>query len=248
MEYKERFYPESKYGGFTDVDSTVNFYFRVNSQLSNFSTVLDIGCGRGQYVDDPVDIRRNLQILKGKCKKVIGIDVDENAKDNPCIDEFRLIDIKDAWPIEDETIDLCISDWSLEHIENPDLFFSESWRVLKPKGVLCIRTANLLHYRSLFARLIPEKFHEKVLKSAQRGTWRKQQDIFPTVYRCNTIGKIKRMFSNYKFSDIVVYGYQSEPAYLSFSPFTYALGKLYQRFAPKILAVSLFAFAKKLSI
>jgi SAM-dependent methyltransferase len=248
MEYKERFYPESKYGGFTDVDSTVNFYFRVNSQLSNFSTVLDIGCGRGQYVDDPVDIRRNLQILKGKCKKVIGIDVDENAKDNPCIDEFRPIDGQDIWPIEDETIDLCLSDWSLEHIENPDLFFRECSRVLKPGGYLFVRTSNLFHYRTLFDMLIPNKYHDVILRAAQRGSWRKESDVFPTVYKCNTKYKIKRLLAKHNFSNAVVYGYQAEPAYLSFSRFTYALGKLYQSLAPRTFAVALFAFATKISI
>ena len=91
MDYKQKYYPESKFGGFTDIDGTVSFYFRLNSLINASSTIADIGCGRGSFSEDPIIIRRNLRILKDKCKKVIGIDVDKAAKHNPFISEFRLI-------------------------------------------------------------------------------------------------------------------------------------------------------------
>lgn len=73
-------------------EAYVVFYTRVHSLLSPDSIVLDIGCGRGRAVDDPVPLRRQLRTLKGKCRHVIGIDVDPAAAANPCIDEFRAID------------------------------------------------------------------------------------------------------------------------------------------------------------
>jgi SAM-dependent methyltransferase len=245
MEYKRRYYPECIYGGFTDVDSTLHFYLRVNSIIKEPAVILDIGCGRGQYSEDPIKIRKDLQILCGNGRQVIGIDIDHQAEQNPYLDEFRLLDGNGPWPIESASIDLCLSDWSLEHIQDPELFFSESWRVLKPGGILCIRTSNLYHYRSIIARVIPERFHQAILKIAQKGTWRKDEDVFPTVYRCNTIGKIKKMLSKHQFEDIVVYGFQSEPAYLSFSRLAYRLGVIYQRLIPKVFAITIFSFAKK---
>ena len=50
MTPRERFYPESRFGGFTDVDGTIAFYARVHSQLTPSSVVLDVGCGRGGAV------------------------------------------------------------------------------------------------------------------------------------------------------------------------------------------------------
>ena len=134
MDHKSIYYPESKFGGFTDIDGTIAFYIRVNSLINHSSVVLDVGCSRGTYAKDPISVRRELRIFKGKCKKVIGIDVDEIANDNPFIDEFNLIQ-SSHWPLQDDSVDVCICDSVLEHVENPDLFFSECQRVIKRGGV-----------------------------------------------------------------------------------------------------------------
>jgi len=42
----------------------------------------------------------------------------------------------------------------------------------------------------------------------------------------------------------VVYGYEAEPSYLSFSKSAYRLGVLHQRFAPRFLKPVIFAFGK----
>ena len=82
MTFKETFYPETRFGGYTDIDGTVAFYHRVNSLLKPSDVVLDVGCGRGEYVDDPVAIRKGLRVLRGKVAKVIGLDVDPAAQTN----------------------------------------------------------------------------------------------------------------------------------------------------------------------
>ena len=92
MNYKSIYYPESKFGGFTDVDGTMAFHIRTNSLITPSSVVLDVGCGRGAYAEDTVSIRRDLRIFKNKCKKVIGIDLDRSAAENPFLDEFHLME------------------------------------------------------------------------------------------------------------------------------------------------------------
>jgi len=62
--YKLSFYPESKFGDFTDIDFTIRFYTRINSLIKQTDIVLDIGCGRGALIDDKIEYRRNLRILK----------------------------------------------------------------------------------------------------------------------------------------------------------------------------------------
>jgi SAM-dependent methyltransferase len=141
MAFKHIYYPESRFGGFTDIDGTMAFYVRVNALLEPHFVVIDFGCGRGAHRDDPVLIRRQLKILKGKVYQVIGLDVDPPAAENPFIDEFHLLE-SDHWPLQDNSAHLCISDAVLEHLERPDSFFSEAQRVLRDNGYLCIRTAN----------------------------------------------------------------------------------------------------------
>lgn len=240
MNKKEKFYPETRFGGYTDIDGTIIFYNRINSLISPTFVVLDVGCGKGGFSSDPVIFRKNLMILKGKVKKVIGIDIDKNAQVNPFIDEFRLIE-SPTWPIEDNSIDLIVCNFVLEHIENPTEFFSEIQRVLRNGGFLCIRTLNLFGYIALAAKIIPNKYHSKVTTLVQES--RKEDEVFPTVYKCNSFSKLKKYLKSSGF-DYVVYGYEAEPSYLSFSTIAYFFGVLYQRYAPSFLKNTLLAFGK----
>lgn len=238
MGYKERFYPEAKFGGFTDIDGTIAFYNRVNSLLDRAFVVLDVGCGRGAHNEDPVPLRKNLRILKGKVAKVIGIDVDKSAQDNPFLDEFHLIE-GDSWPVEGNSIDLIVCDNVLEHILNPDQLFFEIRRVLRDGGYLCIRTSNRWSYIAIAAMLILNKYHSKVTSVVQDG--RREEDVFPTVYRCNSILKLKSTMKKNGI-ECVVYGYEAEPTYLLFSKIIYWGGVMHQRFAPRFIKPAIFAF------
>ncbi len=236
-----RYFPESEFGGFTDLDGTIAFFLHVNSLIRGNDTVLDVGCGRGEYADDSVAMRRDLRSLKGKCEKVIGIDVDPVADTNPCIDEFRIIS-DSRWPIDDSSIDVCVTDFVVEHVADPDDFFSEAFRVLKPGGFFCIRTSNAVGYVGIGSRLIPNTYHSKVVDKVQDS--REEEDVFPTYYRCNTVWKLRRLLKNHGFQGCA-YGYEAEPAYLAFSRIAYYLGTLHQKFAPQSLKVTIFAFGKK---
>ena len=242
MKYQETYYPESKFGGFSDIDGTIAFYTRIHSLLEGSHTLLDIGCGRGAHIiEDQVRYRKSLRIFKGKCKKVIGIDVDPLAQSNPFLDEFLLIE-REEWPIDDGSVDLALCDWVLEHLEEPELFFSEAARILKPGGYFCIRTANKNSYVVLLSKMIPDCYHSSILTKVQ--TTRKEDDIFPTLYKVNTTKVIRHYLNKYGF-DNYVYNYEAEPSYLSFSRFAYWLGVLHQKYAPRFLKLAIFAFGKK---
>jgi len=241
MNYLNIYYPESRFGGFTDVDGTITFYTRVKSLVDPSSVVVDVGCGRGMYGEDPVAVRRENRILKGRCAKVIGIDVDPVGESNPYIDEFRRIE-NAQWPLENESVDVVVSDCVLEHIEDPEAYFAECSRVLKPGGYLCIRTANANSYIGLISRMVPNRLHAAVLKRAKHS--KKEEDIFPTVYRCNTRRKMASTLDQHGF-DSCVYEHESEPYYLSFSKFFYHLGVLHQRLALSFFKAAIFAFGQK---
>jgi hypothetical protein len=219
MEYKSLYYLETPFGGFTDIDGTIAFYVRINSLITTSCVLLDVGCGRGSYGEDQIAFRRELRMFKDKCKKVIGIDVDPAARENRFLDEFRHIE-SNRWPVDDGTVDICICDNVLEHVEEP----------------------NLMSYIGMLSKLIPGRLHAIVLGKVQSK--RKEKDVFPTLYRCNTQGKVRSMLEKYGF-DHCVYGYEAEPSYLSFSRFFYLLGVIHQRFIPNIFKVTIFAFGKK---
>jgi SAM-dependent methyltransferase len=241
ISYKPLFYPESAFGGFTDIDGTIRFYTRVNSLVDSHSVVLDVGCGIGVYERDPVPLRRQLRTFKGRCGRVVGIDVDEAARVNPALDEFRRID-QQRWPLDDSGIDVCVADHVLEHLDDPEGFFSECQRVIRPGGCLCIRTPNLISYIGLLSRLVPNGWHGSLLRRVQES--RQESDVFPTRYRCNTTRRIASLLGRYGFSHCV-YQHEPEPSYLSFSRLGYGLGVLHQRFAPRPLRTVIFAFGKR---
>jgi SAM-dependent methyltransferase len=243
-EMMERFYPESAFGGFTDVDGTIRFHVRVRSLVESGSVVLDVGCGRGAYAESELRIIRDLRTLRGAVKHVIGIDVDPAAATNPCIDEFRLLD-GDTWPIPDASVDVLVSDWVLEHVQNPAGFFAECARVVRPGGYICLRTTNRLGYVSVISRLVPSALHARILKSAQRG--RDERDVFPAVYRCNTARALRKQLGTHGF-ERCVYGIESEPRYLNFSSLIYALGVAYQRWVPRLFTNVLVAYGRRLPI
>lgn len=237
----DRYYPENRFGGFTDADGSLLFYARVQELIPNGAAVLDVGCGRGMQANDPVAVRRALRDLRTHADRVIGIDVDDVGETNPLIHEFRRID-GPTWPVESESVDVAVADWVLEHVPDPPAFFSEMARVLKNGGVVCMRTSNVRSAIGLAAKIIPNRMHARVLEKTGHG--RAAHDVFPTVHRCNTVGALRRGLERSGF-DACVYGYEAEPQYLNFSRMAYALGVLHQRFAPRAIRASIFAFARK---
>ena len=238
---KLRIYPERAFGGFSDIDGTVLFYTRIRALLTTSSIVLDVGCGRGEYADDAVAFRRKHRILRGSCAKVIGLDVDLAASSNPFIDVFHLLN-GSVWPIGNETIDVCVMDWVVEHLPDPLAAFKEMHRVLKPGGAACLRTTNRLSIPGIGATLIPNRLHAKALQFLQER--RKEEDVFPTLHRCNTVSSLRKTLDAAGLES-VAYGYESEPAYFAFSAAAFAaMGRL-RGFIPSRFRTTLFGFARK---
>ncbi|MEO8660328.1 MAG: methyltransferase domain-containing protein [Bryobacteraceae bacterium] len=237
-----RGYPEIEFGGFSDVDGTVRFFSRVSALLTPDAVVVDFGCGRGAQTEDPVAYRRDISNFRGRVRKVVGIDVDRAGAGNSTIDEFRHLLPDGIWPIESSTVDVVLSSFVMEHLPDPELFFSEAARVLRRGGYVCLRTPNVWGYVAVAARMIPERLHKKVLKRVQPK--RLDEDIFPTLYRCNSLWKLRRQLSKHGF-DGLAYGYEAEPSYLNFSSVAYRMGVWIHKFLPGPVRSAIFAFGRK---
>jgi SAM-dependent methyltransferase len=241
LSLQERHYPESRFGDFTDVDGTIAFYVRVDELLPPDGVALDVGCGRGTQGDDPIRTSRSLRTLRGRCRRVIGLDVDAEAAANPFVDEFRAIE-GDRWPVETGSVDLCVADFVLEHVDDPERFVAESARALRPGGHLCVRTINAWSYLGLASRLVPNRLHPRLLGRVQPA--RRADDVFPVRYRCNSLRRLRAVLDRHGF-DAAVYGYEAEPDYLAFSPLAYRLGVWHERLAPSAIRVGIHAFARR---
>ncbi len=238
-----RMYPEIGAGGYSRIDGTVEFFARINALLKPEMVVVDFGAGRGRtIVDDDVSYRRELCQLKGKCRYVIGMDVAPVVMENPGLDEAHVITPESVLPLEDESIDLIVSDHVFEHIADPQLLREEFYRILKPGGWVCARTPNRWGYIGLGTNLVPNRFHTLVLKRLQRE--RKEVDVFPTTYRLNTRRAVRRYFSPDRIENYM-YGISSEPAYFGSSAFFWRIAQLWARLVPELMSATWMIFLRK---
>lgn len=114
-------------------------------KLSNIHTegikILDIGCGTGStlfYIHEYIN----------KNAEFYGVDLERNSY-LPEFIKFEKCDIEEQkLPFEDESFDIVISNFVIEHLRKPERLFTEAKRVLKKKGVFYCSTE---YYISLFA-------------------------------------------------------------------------------------------------
>ena len=206
----KRLYPELAVGGFTRDDKTVDFYSRIGALLTPESVVVDFGAGRGGFLDDSPSYVRSLQLLKGRVSRVIGIDIDPVVLENPSVDEAQVWTPGDPVELPDASVDVIVSDYTFEHIDDPGLVLPELKRIVKPGGWICARTPNRWGYIALSARAVPNRHHARVVARVQPG--REAQDVFPTRYRLNTLKAVRQAFPEPEWE---VFGYtvNGEPVY-----------------------------------
>jgi SAM-dependent methyltransferase len=172
-------------------DSIVPFLGVAQLLAAESKVVVDVGCGRGSIADGRDD--RLFADLRGPGRTVIGIDLDPVGATNPLLDEFRLIDPDLRWPLDDASIDLAVSDFTLEHVDDPRAFVAELARTLRPGGVFVGRTVSRYSPLSAVARAVPNDRHSRWLKVLQPR--RLERDVFPTRYRMNSERELRALFA-----------------------------------------------------
>ncbi|WP_018331181.1 class I SAM-dependent methyltransferase [Actinomycetospora chiangmaiensis] len=204
-------FPEFGAGGYTRLDGTVEFYFRVGSLLRPTDVVVDLGAGRGKFLEDPVPARRELQRLRPRCAELIGLDVDPAVRENPALTRAEVYDPAGAFPLADASVDMIVSNWTFEHVANPEVLAAEVDRVLRPGGWLCARTPRKWGVVGMSARLVPNGLHHAFLHRLQPA--KQERDTFPVAYELNSREALRRWFPEHRF-DHHVYATSAEPAYV----------------------------------
>lgn len=240
---KTRFYPEYKAGGFTSADGTVEFYQRVNALIERHFTVLDFGAGRGAWYDEDVGhYRRKLRTIRGKVRSVVGCDVDRAVLQNGSLDDAVLLDGSGVLPFDDSSFNLVVADYVLEHISDPAAFSKELDRILAPGGWFCARTPNKYGYTALTTRIIPNKYHSRILRFVQPS--RREVDVFPTVFKINSASDLEQFFPK-QYYEHFSYRYEVEPAYHFDSRLIYAFCLFLNRLLPDVMKSTMMVFLRK---
>ena len=155
--------------------------------------IVDLGCGPGLLSKELKGIIPN--------GKIIGIDQSADmlniAKENANIETIKAL--SEELPIDDRSIDLLVSRFSLTYWHNPKDSFSEIYRVLKPNGIVVMELLNKKypHWKIFFRKIA------MIFKGAG---WvaRYHADAFKTAY---SIENVKNLFKNSGFKNINIIGH-----------------------------------------
>lgn len=163
-------------------------YLKEFEKLNKGSLVLEIGCGGGIESYRLSKIGLNILVsdisigMVSKAKSII-----ENPNDNGSIN-FLVCDAEDL-PFSDNTIDSILIVASLHHLPNPDKFFVEASRVLKPGGLLVVGfEPNRWPYYTVYPFM---RFIGKFIKKSSL----REEDV--SIGDIETEGFVKRDFVNF---------------------------------------------------
>jgi SAM-dependent methyltransferase len=186
--------------------------------LRQGDVVLDIGCGH-----EAPDLKK-LSVLS-LSKILVGLDVTKFYRQTDNLVHLITANASNIC-LKKDSVNLVISRSVLEHLNNPLAVFTEVHRVLKGDGYFIFLTPNIYDYSALFAKLIPDRYHEYIVSKTEG---RKAEDIFPTFYKVNSHKSIHNYAKLTGFK-IVNFEYLGQyPAYLTFNPLLFLLGTAYDK-------------------
>jgi len=176
--------------------------------------VAHLGCGH-----DQVEVRECF--LKSR---IVGFDMDLAAltRYRPT---FCVLANLEMIPVQDNSFDLLISEFVLEHLKDPGRVFAECHRILRPGGEFIFLTINRNSIPAWVARVTPLYFHRWIKRMLPRPT--QDEDVFPTYYRCNRYSTLSQILKHYRFEEIDFQYLDGSFDYLQFSPLLYRLGNLF---------------------
>lgn len=185
--------------------------------------LLDAGCGRTAPV---------LRGLAGRVERALGVDLLGFTEVPPGAELVRA-DVA-ALPFQGASVDLVVARSLFEHLREPQAVYRELARVLRPGGAVLFMTGNMWDYGTLIARLVPNRFHARVVRAVEG---RLEEDTFPTAYRSNTQRDVRRLAEGAGLRVARIEYLSQYPNYMMFSGFAFALGMAYERLVSRFHAL-----------
>jgi SAM-dependent methyltransferase len=178
---KARYFPQSQ-------NCQEQYENLIERYLEKDTIWLDAGCG---HILLHYGGEKKSHQFAGTVKTVVGIDADLNGLSKNYIIHHRAVGDLGSLPFKNDSFTLLTCNMVIEHVRNPARFVKEIRRILKPQGVAIIHTPNLFHYEPLLAYITPHKFHDIYCWIMES---RESSDVFPVIYRANTLFKVKQLF------------------------------------------------------
>jgi ubiquinone/menaquinone biosynthesis C-methylase UbiE len=137
---------------------------------------LDVGCGDNEQVAR----------FGHLAEYAVGVDLLPSENDNGAL--FVQSDLRSI-PFPDASFDVITLRFVVEHIPHVPEDFQEIIRLLRPGGSLLILTTNSHSPFVLPLRVLPFRLKNLLIRSLLKV---RENDIFPTYHRFNTVARMKR--------------------------------------------------------
>jgi SAM-dependent methyltransferase len=200
----------------------------VRGYVTRDANVLDLGCGRGGVAEI---IWRDVRLAAGVDPDLASLTMHRSAG-MPVVRA-----VGENLPFTDDSFDLVVAVWLLEHLADPLGTFIEVRRVLRSGGHFVFLTPNLRNPLMVINRI------GKALPALQRRLvprvyGRDEADTFPVQYRANTERDIKTYAraSGLVVSDLKVV---SDPTYLALNSLLFRASVMSDRLMPQRWGVHL---------
>jgi SAM-dependent methyltransferase len=188
----------------------------IQKYLPRGGRLLDAGCGR--YLKFSKEYAQTAE--------VVGVDLEASLETANQRSPYGICSDLSSLPFPTGHFDLVISRYVVEHLEDPGQVFREFRRVLKPGGKVILATPNKYDYVSVIASMSPYGWHRAIVS---RIFGVSEDDVYPTLYRANTLGKIDEELRSAGLVKRELRALTHYPAYLMVSPILFRLGVLYER-------------------
>lgn len=168
----------------------------LKSLLSPTVRWLDLGCGRRLFPEWMPGADELQTAMLAGVKSAFGLDPDfPSLRDNRFL-RARVQGCSHELPFADNSFDLLTANMVIEHVAEPGALLSEARRVLAPGGLFLFHTPNLRSYATFLARLVPGQFKVGLVGFFEG---RKEEDVFPTLYRMNTAARVTQYATQHGF-------------------------------------------------
>jgi SAM-dependent methyltransferase len=193
------------------VDGTTAFHALVRDHAPPGTRILEVGAGPSNPTS----------AFLATLGQVHGVDVSDEVHGNVHLASSARID-GGRLPFPDASFELVVSNYVVEHVEDPRLHLGEIARVLAPGGRYCFRTPNLWHYVALASRLSSRGVQRRIANRLRALD--DAHEPWPTVYAMNTPAAVRRRAAEAGLEverlDLVEkepsYGMYARPLFLAF--------------------------------